>query len=92
MPSQSDHYRRLSLNAQMRAAQATDAELKAGFEQLALGWEALANQAEWLEQRYVPLTPLRPANDSLSPPVLQQEQVQPKKDTRNNKRQLGSSL
>jgi hypothetical protein len=77
--SQADHYRRLSLNAQMRAAQATDHSIKDGFEQLAQGWQALAEQAEWLERRYIPLRPL-PAGAETATPMLQQEQVQPKKD------------
>ena len=79
MASQADQYRRLSLNAQMRAAHANDPDLKDGFEQLALGWQALADQAEWLERRYIPLTPLRPASATHAP-LLQQEQVQPQRD------------
>jgi len=46
MTSQADHYRRLSLNAQIRGARATDPAIKEGFEQLALGWQAVADQAE----------------------------------------------
>ena len=81
MASQADHYRRLSLNAQIRGAQATDPAIKDGFKQLAQGWQALADQAEWLERHYLPLRPLPAAGSkSAIPPVLQQEQVQPEKD------------
>jgi hypothetical protein len=48
----SDDYQRLGFEAQNRAARATDHALKEGFQLLAQGWFALADQTEWLERRF----------------------------------------
>jgi hypothetical protein len=48
----SDLYRRRAFEAQLRAAQAADAELKEGFALLAQEWFALAEQVDWLERRF----------------------------------------
>jgi hypothetical protein len=48
----SDDYQRLGFEAQNQAARATDPAVKEGFQLLAQGWFALADQTEWLERRF----------------------------------------
>jgi len=69
--------RRQAFEAQRQAAAAADAFVKAEFDRLAQQWMALAEQAEWLEQRYgsAVSTELRQAGTLV---VQQQQQIQPK--------------
>ena len=71
-----DEYRRQAFLAQQRARTTTDPVVKAGREQLAQEWLALADQAALLEKRYGPLAAFDLAQ-SRQPVVLQQQQVQP---------------
>jgi hypothetical protein len=49
--SRADHYRRHAIQARQRAAQALDpSSVRAGFEEVANHWIALAEQVEWLER------------------------------------------
>ena len=73
--------RRQAFEAQQRAAAAADAFVKAEFDRLAQQWLALADQAEWLEQRYGSAVSgeLRQAKPQAEPLVAQQQQqIQPK--------------
>ena len=71
--------RRRAFEAQRRAATAADAFVKAEFDRLAQQWLALAEQAEWLEQRYgsAVSAELRQAGPLV---VQQQQQIQPKNE------------
>jgi hypothetical protein len=60
-----------------RSARAADPLAQASYEELAEHWFALAEQAEWLEQRYGPA--LSASRSDTKAVVLQQQQVQPKK-------------
>jgi hypothetical protein len=71
-----DEYRRQGFLAHQRARTTTDPVVKAGREQLAQEWLALADQAALLEKRYGPLAASDLAQ-SRHPVVLQQQQVQP---------------
>jgi hypothetical protein len=42
----------LGIAAQQNAAQATDPSVRAGFDQLAAEWFALAEQVEWLAKKH----------------------------------------
>jgi hypothetical protein len=72
-----DEYRRQGFLAQQRARTTTDPVVKAGREQLAQEWLALADQAALLEKRYGPLVASDLAQSRLQPVVLQQQQLQP---------------
>jgi hypothetical protein len=50
MRSRAEEYRRRGIEAQQRAARATDLSIKQTFTDIANGWFALAEQAEWLER------------------------------------------
>jgi hypothetical protein len=54
MQSRSNHYRRLGIEAQGNAAKASDRTIREGFDQIAKNWFALAEQAEWLDNRVQP--------------------------------------
>jgi len=71
--------RRQAFEAQRRAAAAADAFVKAEFDRLAQQWLALAEQAEWLEQRYgsAVSAELHQAGPLV---VQQQQQIQPKNE------------
>jgi hypothetical protein len=71
-----DEYRRQGFLAQQRARTATDPVVKAGREQLAQEWMALADQAALLEKRYGPLAASDLAQSRPRPVALQQQQVQ----------------
>jgi hypothetical protein len=75
-----DEYRRLAFEAQNQAARATDPVMKAGFDRIVQHWLALAEQVEWLDQRYgsPAFQADQPGSDAGI--VLQQQQVQPKKE------------
>jgi hypothetical protein len=49
MRSRAEEYRRRGIEAQQRAAQATEPQIKDAFEVVAGGWFVLAEQADWLE-------------------------------------------
>jgi len=71
--------RRQAFEAQRRAAAAADAFVKVEFDRLAQQWLALAEQAEWLEQRYgsAVSAELHQAGPLV---VQQQQQIQPKNE------------
>jgi hypothetical protein len=50
MSSRADHYRRRGIEAQQRAAHATDLSIKQAFLDVASGWFALAEQVTWLDK------------------------------------------
>src|SRR5262252_10825018 len=50
MSSRAECYRRWGLEAQQRAAQATEEKIKDAFETVAGGWFLLAEQLDWLEK------------------------------------------
>ena len=52
MSSRAEQYRSRGIEAQQRAAQATDLSLKEAFKDVARGWFAVAEQAEWLDRRH----------------------------------------
>jgi hypothetical protein len=66
-------YRRRAFEAQREAAQAPDETIKSRLDLLAQEWLALADQVEWLEQRYGPSI----AADFESHVVSQQQHVRP---------------
>jgi|EndMetStandDraft_8_1072994.scaffolds.fasta_scaffold235359_2 hypothetical protein len=74
--SRSDQYRRLSIEARGRSAQAKEPELKRSFEDVADHWLALAEQAEWLDEQHTNRGPQ--AGPSQSASMQQQQQIQPK--------------
>jgi hypothetical protein len=47
-----EHYRRLGLAAQQRAAQSTDSRIKEAFKDVARHWLMLVERVEWLETQY----------------------------------------
>jgi hypothetical protein len=47
--SRAEYYRRRGIEAQQRAARATEPKIKDAFEDVASGWFVLAEQVEWLE-------------------------------------------
>ena len=79
MSMTADEYR-LAFEAQNRAARATDPVMKAGFDRIAQHWLALAEQVEWLDQRYGSPAVQADQLGSDAGIVLQQQQVQPKKE------------
>jgi hypothetical protein len=74
-----DDYRRQAFEAQRQGASATNALIKAQFEQLGRHWLALAEQAEWLDRRFGALASA-PAREPGAPAMQQQQQIQPKDD------------
>ena len=78
MSQRANEYRRLAIKARQDAAQANRHDLQETFEAIADNWEALADQAVWLDDRYARLQP--PASPAESRPMQQQQQVQPKAD------------
>jgi hypothetical protein len=79
MSQRTNEYRRLAIKARHDAAQANRHDLQQTFEAIAHNWEALAEQAAWLDDKYARLQP--PASSAESRPIKQQQQqVQPKAD------------
>jgi hypothetical protein len=74
--SRSDQYRRLSIEARRRGAQAKDPELGQSFEDVADHWLALAEQAAWLDEQHTNHRPQAGPPQSAS--MQQQQQIQPK--------------
>jgi len=74
MFSRADRHRRRAIEARQRAGSASDPALKAGFEEIAQNWDALAEEVEWLEQ--VAVVPS--AAEVLAKPMQQQQQIHPK--------------
>jgi hypothetical protein len=62
---------------------ATDPVVKVGLEQQTQEWQALADQAGWLEKRYGPLIASDLAQARPQPVFLQQHQVQPQQEEEN---------
>jgi hypothetical protein len=54
MYSRAEQYRRRGIDAQQRAAQATEASTREAFEDVARHWFALAEEADWLEGSHRP--------------------------------------
>ena len=81
MSQRANEYRRLAIKARQDAAQANRHDLQRTFEAIAHNWEALAEQADWLDDKYARVQPpalpaeLRPMQQQ-----QQQQQVQPKAD------------
>jgi hypothetical protein len=74
MFSRAELHRRRAIEARQRAGSASDPALKAGFEEIAQNWQALAEQVEWLEQ----IAGI-PADVAPSKPMQQQQQTQPER-------------
>ena len=75
-----EEYRLRAIEAQHRSAQVTDPWIRASLTELAEHWSALADQAEWLEDRYGPMVSAE-FFQTRQRPVQQQQQIQPvKKD------------
>jgi hypothetical protein len=51
MYSRAEQYRRRGIEAQQRAAQATEPSIREAFELVARDWFALAEQVDWFEGR-----------------------------------------
>jgi antibiotic biosynthesis monooxygenase (ABM) superfamily enzyme len=52
MYSRAERYRRLGIEAQQRAKQATNPNIKLAFTDVADGWFALAERVTWLDRHY----------------------------------------
>src|SRR5262249_17939771 len=52
MSSRAEYYRRRGLEAEQRAAQATEVKIRDAFEDVAEGWFVLAEQSDWLERQH----------------------------------------
>ena len=52
MSSRAEYYRRRGLEAQQRAAQATEVKIRDAFEDVAEGWFVLAEQSGWLDRQH----------------------------------------
>jgi hypothetical protein len=51
MHSRAENYRSRGIEAEQRAAQTTDPNIRLAFEDVARGWFLLAEQANWLDRR-----------------------------------------
>jgi hypothetical protein len=76
MPQRADEYRRLAIRARQEAAETTKPDLQKTFETIAHNWEALAEQADWLDDKYASLVPLAPSAESRPMQQQQQQQIQ----------------
>jgi hypothetical protein len=85
-PMTPDRCRQRAFEAQRRATLATDPIAKADFRQLAQEWLALAEQTEWLEQRYGPEVYADFLRSRSEPVVQQQEQQQQQIQPKDNDR------
>ena len=50
--SRAEYYRSLGIEAEQRAAKATEPKIKVAFEDVANGWFELAEQMDWRERQH----------------------------------------
>ena len=80
MSQRADEYRRRAIKARQDAAQANRHDLQQTFEAIAHNWEALAEQADWPDDKYARLQPSASPAESRPMQQQQQQQVQAKPD------------
>ena len=64
MSPTADRYRRFGFEARHQAAAASQTSMQQGFELLAQGWLALADQVDWVEQRFRQLLQASPEHET----------------------------
>jgi hypothetical protein len=85
MFSQVEQYRRWAIAARQRAADATNPDIRQGFDEIANHWSGLAEQTEWLGRQFASMQAPQPAEPNGRTVPQQQQQMQPGKQNEGEK-------